>query len=300
MRLAELAPRAEQLTAERIPFVEAIVVRAQRPASARPGDAAIVHADGTMEGFVGGVCAETSVRLHSLRVLETGESLLLRLRPDEADADAVEDAREGVVTAHNPCLSGGELEIFLEPCLPLPRLAIAGETPIAGALRDLCPRVGFHVDDVGGDPAAVSAEDAAVVVAAHGRDEESVLTEALRLGVPYVALVASRTRGEAVRESLDVPEELRAQLHTPAGLDIGAVTPAEIALSILAEIVAERHRAPPGAPTQPTPIVATDPVCGMDVAATESSLHLDLEGERHYFCGEQCRERFAAEHAHHE
>jgi len=286
MRLAELAPRAEELTAQRIPFVEAIVVRAQRPASVRPGAAAIVHADGTIEGFVGGACAETSVRLHSLRALETGEATLLQLRPDEAAEDS---AREGVITAHNPCLSGGELEIFLEPCLPLPHMVIAGDAPIAEALRDLAGRVGFH-------PGAELEEGtAAVVVAAHGRDEEELLTAALRQGVPYVALVASPTRGEAVRGSLELPDELRAQLHTPAGLDIGARTPAEIAVSILAEIVAERHRAPAGTPAQPN--VATDPVCGMEVAVTDASLSLEHDGERHYFCSEGCRERFAAEHA---
>ena len=110
MRLADLAPRAKELSDQRMPFVQAVVVRAQRPTSVRPGDAAIVHADGSIEGFVGGACTETSVRLHGLRVLETGEPLLLELRPDEEASDYV---REGVVTAHNPCLSGGELEIFL-------------------------------------------------------------------------------------------------------------------------------------------------------------------------------------------
>jgi xanthine dehydrogenase accessory factor len=299
MRLTEMARLAEKLTGERTPFVQAIVVRAQHPTSVRPGDAAIVRADGSIEGFVGGVCAESSVRLQSLRVLETGEPLLLHLRPDEESEGAEDLARDGVVVAHNPCLSGGELEIFLEPCLPAPRLAVAGQTPIAQALGELAPRVGFDVVDVSGEGAEVDANDAAVVVAAHGRDEEAVLTAALRTGIPYVGLVASETRGAAVRHSLDLPEELRAQLHCPAGLPIGGRTPEEIALSILAQIVAERHRAPAGTPRQPAPAVAIDPVCGMEVAASEASLHLDVDGERRYFCSEHCRERFAAEHTHH-
>ena len=300
MRLGELAPRAEELTAQRIPFVQAIVVRAQRPTSVRPGDAAIVHADGSIEGFVGGVCAETSVRLHSLRVLETGDAQLLQLRPgEESEAGVEDDARQGVVTAHNPCLSGGEMEIFLEPCLPLPLLLIAGNAPIAQALRDLGGRVGFHVADA--EPGATELEEgaAAFVVAEHGRDEEQLLELALRQGVPYVALVASPKRGEGVRASLDVPDELRAQLHSPAGMDIGARRPAEIAVSILAEIIAERHRVPEGAPKQEVaaPAVAVDPVCGMEVAMTADSLYLDLDGQRHWFCCESCRGRFAAEHA---
>lgn len=285
MRLADLAPRAKELSDRRVPFVHAVVVRAQRPTSVRPGDAAIVHADGSIEGFVGGACAETSVRLHGLRVLETGEPLVLELRPDEETSD---DVREGVVTAHNPCLSGGELEIFLEPCLPAASMLIAGHGLIAEALADLAGRVGFHVTSPDLAP-----DTAAVVVAAHGRDEEELLAEALRQGVPYVALVASPKRGNAVRTSLELPEELRRQLHSPAGLDIGARTPAEIAVSIVAEILAERQRVP-AHPVTAAPATAIDPVCGMEVAVTDAAISLERDGEHVYFCSEGCRERYGA------
>ena len=285
MRLADLAPRAKELSDRRVPFVHAVVVRAQRPTSVRPGDAAIVHADGSIEGFVGGACAETSVRLHGLRVLETGEPLVLELRPDE---EASDDVREGVVTAHNPCLSGGELEIFLEPCLPAASMLIAGHGPIAEALADLAGRVGFDVTSP-----ELAPDTAAVVVAAHGRDEEELLAEALRQGVPYVALVASPKRGNAVRASLELPEELRRQLHSPAGLDIGARTPAEIAVSIVAEILAERQRVP-AHPVTAAPATAIDPVCGMEVAVTDAAISLERDGEHVYFCSEGCRERYGA------
>jgi xanthine dehydrogenase accessory factor len=285
MRLADLAPRAKELSDRRVPFVHAVVVRAQRPTSVRPGDAAIVHADGSIEGFVGGACAETSVRLHGLRVLETGEPLVLELRPDE---EASDDVREGVVTAHNPCLSGGELEIFLEPCLPAASMLIAGHGPIAEALADLAGRVGFHVTSP-----ELAPDTAAVVVAAHGRDEEELLAEALRQGVPYVALVASPKRGNAVRASLELPEELRRQLHSPAGLDIGARTPAEIAVSIVAEILAERQRVP-AHPVTAAPATAIDPVCGMEVAVTDAAISLERDGEHVYFCIDGCRERYGA------
>jgi xanthine dehydrogenase accessory factor len=285
MRLADLAPRAKELSDRRVPFVHAVVVRAQRPTSVRPGDAAIVHADGSIEGFVGGACAETSVRLHGLRVLETGEPLVLELRPDE---EASDDVREGVVTAHNPCLSGGELEIFLEPCLPAASMLIAGHGPIAEALADLAGRVGFHVTSP-----ELAPDTAAVVVAAHGRDEEELLAEALRQGVPYVALVASPKRGNAVRASLELPEELRRQLHSPAGLDIGARTPAEVAVSIVAEILAERQRVP-AHPVTAAPATAIDPVCGMEVAVTDAAISLERDGEHVYFCSDGCRERYGA------
>ena len=229
-----LAGRAAALEAERVPYVCATVVRAGRPASVQPGASALVLGDGTIEGFVGGHCAEPSVRLHALHVLETGEPLLLRIEPGDGEGDAI----DGAVTVHNPCISGGALEIFLEPHLPAPRLRVIGDTPVALALAELGRALGY---DVAGGDDEPSADDAALIVASHGRDEEHALATALDVGVPYVGLVASRKRGQAVVSALEVSDDDRARVHTPAGLDIGARTPEEIALSILAELVATRR-----------------------------------------------------------
>jgi xanthine dehydrogenase accessory factor len=224
------------------------------------------------------------------------------------------------VTVKNPCLSGGALEVFLEPHLPAPTMRVVGSAPIAIALAELAGRVGYAVESGQADLARPAPDDAAVVVASHGHDEERVLTEALRAGVPYVALVASEVRGGAVRESLDVSEEERARLHTPAGLEIGAETPEEIALAILAEIVSLRPEGEAGqvprpratgleaTPTdppepvraEPAPVVlstetAIDPVCGMEVAVSEASIHLERNGELHYFCSEGCRDTFSTQ-----
>jgi xanthine dehydrogenase accessory factor len=283
----DLVQEMEQLLADRVPFVTATVVRAAKPTSVRPGDAAIVLADGTIDGFVGGVCAQASVRLHAARVLETGEAVLLRLLPgtgDDAEAD-------GVVVAHNPCLSGGSLEIFLDPHLAAPRVLIVGETPIARALEDVARAAGYAVGRGGEiDP---QPSDAALIVASHGDDEEvPALTAALEAGVGYVGLVASTKRGLAVLESLAIDEALRAQVHTPAGLDIGARAPADIAISILAQMVAERTTHAPAE----APATAVDPVCGMQVIASESTPNLCIGGERIYFCCEGCRSTYAAEH----
>jgi xanthine dehydrogenase accessory factor len=319
----ELAELAEgELIARGIPFVEATVVRAQSPTSVRAGDAAIVRPDGTIEGFVGGACAEASVRLHALRALSRGEPVLLRILPGEAEGEPGTD--EGAVTVKNPCLSGGALEIFLEPRLPAATLRVAGESPIALALADLGRRLGFAVELDRPADCEPRADDAALVVASHGHEEVRILTAALGRGVPYVGLVASQVRGDAVRESLELPSELRARLHTPAGLEIGARSPEEIALAILAEIVALRRSredgaqgpalvAPaaergedsqrsqtPGAPPEaiePAIEVALDPVCGMEVAVTGASIQLERDGERYYFCSEGCRDSFAAEGA---
>ncbi len=126
------------------PYVEATVVRAQSPTSVRAGDSAKVGADGTIDGFVGGACAEASVRLYALRSLQSGEPVLLRILPSGAEGEpAVED---GAVTVRNPCLSGGALEVFLKPQLPAATLRVVGTTPIAQALADLGRRLGYSVE----------------------------------------------------------------------------------------------------------------------------------------------------------
>jgi xanthine dehydrogenase accessory factor len=282
MKRSEQSQRADELSAAREPFVTAIVVRAQRPSSVTAGDCGIVLRDGTIEGFVGGACAETSVRLHAMRVLETGEPLVLRIVPSSGSSAS----EEGAVTVENPCLSGGALEIYLEPVLPLPRVGVVGETPVALALRSVGSSVGYDVRDVSG-------EDIAVVVASHGRDEEEALEGALLAGVPYVGLVASRKRGAAVLEELRsrgrVSEEDVARVRTPAGLDIGARTAEEIALSILAEIVSVRRAQPVVAS------VAVDPICGMEVSTSEASPHLEHDGRMVWFCGEACKHAFEAD-----
>src|SRR5262245_11962495 len=194
-----LRTTAEQLRSDRRAFVAATVVRAERPTSAKAGDTALVLDDGTLVGFVGGECAETSVRSQALATLETGEPVLLRITPDAAVSEAV--VEPGSVTVHNPCLSGGLLEIFLEPEVP-PRLVIVhGEAPIAGAVRELSAWMGFDTaadNLVGtGDLPAIEGADA-VVVASHGGDEVAVLRAALDAGAPYIGLVASPKRGRAV------------------------------------------------------------------------------------------------------
>src|SRR5262249_20340563 len=127
----------------------------------------------------------------------------------------------------------------------------------------------------------------------HGSDEEVALVRALEAGVGYVGLVASPKRGAAVRAALDIPDALRTELHTPAGLDIGARNPADVAISILAQLVAERTSPPAPVHATPAPAIATDPICGMQVATTDDTPHLDVNGERVYFCCDGCRATYA-------
>jgi xanthine dehydrogenase accessory factor len=304
---ADLRSREEDLRSGRQPFVVATVVRAVRPTSARPGDRALVLPDGTIEGFVGGGCAESSVRLHALRVLATGEPVMLRIIPDEDVAEELAGP-EGLVTVANPCASGGTLEIFLDGSFPPPLVQVHGDGPTARALRDVGGTLGYELRPVApGGP--VLPDAAAVIVASHGRDEERVLAAALAAGVRYVGLVASRRRGAQVLAALNVTgDEARQRVHTPAGLDIGARTAQEIALSIFAQMVAERPRpdsSPAPAPRQGTaaparaaaagdgPQTATDPVCGMTVAVAEATPRLPHDRGVWYFCGPGCRQAFA-------
>jgi xanthine dehydrogenase accessory factor len=291
----ELAGRAEALAAAGTPFVWATVVRAERPTSAKPGDSALVLADGQVDGFVGGDCAESTVRAQALEVLATATPRLVRITPSPEDVGVADD--DGVVTVHNPCLSGGSLEIFLEPSLPLPVVAVFGHAPIATALLRAHRLFGQQVLRIDKPDDPLPSEARAVVVASHGNDEEAVLEAALRAEVPYVALVASRRRGPAVLAALEVDDRLRSQVRTPAGLDIGARTPPEVALSILAEIVAVLHEPGSARQDEPEPVheiteLVRDPVCGMMVAPVDASPHVETPNGVMYFCGTGCRNAY--------
>jgi xanthine dehydrogenase accessory factor len=296
---SSLSERIDELSRSRVPFVRATVVRAQEPSSAHPGDRAIVLADGSIEGFVGGHCAAGSVRTAALAALDSGDGVLLRVLPDTGEAFPETPGASIVV---NPCLSGGALEIYLEPMLPSPVLHLVGASPTAEALATLAPALGFVVqraDDVSGPSGAV-----AVVVSTHGGDEVSAIRRALDAGVGFVGVVCSRTRGAAILDELAPTPDERTRVHPHVGLDIGARNAPEIALSILAAMVRAIRvdgltAAPaPAGSTAVLPRTAVDPVCGMTVAALPGTPSLEHEGETLFFCCEGCRDRFALAHRH--
>jgi xanthine dehydrogenase accessory factor len=284
----ELTRRAQELAEAGEPFATATVVRVQRPTSAKVGNAALVLSDGTIEGFVGGDCAEESVRTYALQAIEAAEPMLLRIVPFGGEEE------RGVVTVQNPCLSGGMIEVFLEPVVGAPRVFVEGDMPIAHALTRLGPQVGLEMVGVVGGDFEPGPRDLALVVAGHGREELPALRTGLEAGLPYVGLVASRRRGQGVIGELrsdGVPDELLARIDTPAGLDIGARTPEEIAVSILGRIIEVRRAAR-------TAATAVDPICGMTVTVTAETLRLEHDGETVHFCGEGCRRAFVAAHEH--
>jgi xanthine dehydrogenase accessory factor len=283
----DLLERAAELRRRGQPFVLATVVRAIRPASAKPGDRALLYGEGRPDGWVGGGCVHTSIEREAALALADGQPRLVRLSPSPRDED-------GVVSYPMTCHSGGTLEIYLEPVLPVPELVILGESPVAEALATLGAPLGFRVRSSLED---ITTSDAWVVAAAMSSDEDHpVVRAALSRGVAYVAMVASRRRTAVFLEELraeGVSSEVLTAFKAPAGLDIGAATPPEIALSILAEIVQRRRSRRVAASVPPPPReVAIDPICGMEVDIASARWTADKDGQTYYFCAPGCRKAF--------
>jgi xanthine dehydrogenase accessory factor len=326
--------RATELDAEGRSFAVATVVAVRRPTSARPGASGIVHPDGTIEGWVGGSCAQPVVIREALRAIADGQPRLLRLSKEGPGEGRRAD---GIIELVMTCHSGGTLEIYVEPHLPAPLLWVVGTTPIAGALATLGAAAGWRVTviDPVAEPASfpgaervhVSADirslDPAaspfIVVASQGIWDEEAVGLSLTREASYVGLIASPTRAAVVREWLreetTVGDERIAALRAPAGLDLGAETAEEIALSILAELVQVRRGradfvASPGPATtaggipdrvdlEPVidDIVLLDPVCGMTVERAQARHLAEHDGLVYAFCTIGCRTRFIREPA---
>lgn len=295
IKTPDMTERLTELERHRAPFVHATVVRAQAPSAAQPGDQAVIHTDGDIEGFVGGHCAAAAVRDTALDALENDRSVLLRILPDTT-ADF--PTTPGAVVVVNQCLSGGALEIFLEPRLPPDVIHISGQTPIADSVAFFAEHVGFAVLRDDDEPSGALA----AIVSIQGGDEPRAIERAITAGIPYIGLVASQKRGQDMIESMGLPARDKQSVHTPAGLPIGGRTPQEIALSILAEIVQENRSgklkaSPSRASVQiPPASTAIDPVCGMTVAISSETPHLALDGQDYWFCCVACRDRYAEEH----
>ncbi len=263
--------RAAELSARGEAFAVATVVRVERPTSSRPGDRAIIHADGHLEGWVGGSCSQPTVVLEALAALRDGEARLVAVTPDEDFP-----ARAGMAVHAMTCVSGGAVEVFVEPVLPSPQLVVCGASPVAVALVAIGAASGFEVVAIDPDatrerfPAAghvlqsiealpgtplAFRRERHVIVSTHGTWDEAAIEGALRLGAATVGLVASRRRHESTMVELagmGVATEALATVRCRPGLDLGARTPGEVALGIVAEIVATRRGAIPHPPA-PSP-----------------------------------------------
>jgi xanthine dehydrogenase accessory factor len=318
-RLAELERSGQA-------FALATVVGRRAPVSATLGDRAIVFADGRMEGYVGGACARDIVLTWALGALRRGRSQLLSIRPGFATERAAgEDGIDRVVVPMG-CASEGAIEIYIEPHLPRRRLIVVGFTPVAEAVARVGASLDYRVtrfvlakevaqlkaepeveifalDELGSflEREGSDAARIAAVVASQGHYDESALERLLAIPLGYLGVLASRKRMDALRGSLTqsgVGLERLLQIRNPIGLDIGAQGPAEIALSILAEIVSLAPREAeveenPAATAGPETVV--DPICGMRVEPGGESPKLEHAGVTYYFCCDGCLRRFASE-----
>ncbi len=319
--------RVAALQREGQSFAVATVVGRRAPVSAHLGDRAIVFANGRMEGFVGGACSREIVRRHALESLGARHPRLVSIGPDASQAVESTAERVGVVMT---CASEGAVDVYVEPFVQARLLVVVGATPVADALARLARSMDYQVTrvvspgeerDIEAEAAALGVRvatldaleailgegpaDGAVVVASQGHYDDEALEVGLKSRVPYVGLVASRKRGSTVRALLEERGVPRlATLRNPAGLDLGARTAPEVALSILAEIV---QTLPSGTPlvTSPAsaaiadpeaapaaPASAVDPVCGMQVDVATARHTAEVDGVVYYFCCANCRSRF--------
>jgi len=323
-----LFEKASRLKKQGRPFAIATVVRAESPTSAKPGAKAIVYPDGTIEGWIGGGCAQPAVINTAKLTLADGMARLIRVSPTQETA-----SEEGIIDFGMTCHSGGTLDIFIEAILSRPTLLIIGASPAAQCLSRLASQVGFEISAAFPGAHSEMFPDAAqifdglnvdfpsppqfVVVSTQGKRDEPGLEAALSTGAGYIAFIASTRKAEKCRTYLKEqghdPTRVD-RIHSPVGIEIGAVTPEEIALSVLAALVKSRRekgsapRAEPavatvaglqadrhdsgkkvGIESQPT---ALDPICGMSVEIATSAFHYGYGGQTYYFCCAGCLHLF--------
>ena len=309
--------RAEILRRDAEPYVMVLVVRCESPTSAKPGARGVVDREGVITGWIGGGCAQPIVIEESRRALREGTPRLVRITPEAGQAEV-----NGLVTYEMVCHSGGTMDIFIEPVLPPPQLVILGRSPVARTLSRIAAALQYEV--IVHAPLA-SAEDfpdagrveqtldlstverpgqSFVVVSTQGEDDEGGMAAALRLNTPYLAFVASGKKWQAVSQFLEGQGFTKAQLarvKVPAGIEINAKDPEEIALSVMAQVVSERRSgaypasaAREGQESDPGPaaLQAIDPICNMTVEIATAQYSSDYHEQRVYFCGAGCKQKF--------
>ncbi len=265
-RATDMLDLVSSLRSKGEPFALATVVRTVAATAAKAGAKAIIFADGSIgAGWIGGGCARGSVINAARAAIADGKARLVSIQPpDFLEAGGVKagETRDGVRFARNMCPSRGSMDVFVEPVLPRPQLVLYGSSPVAAAIADLAQRIGFMVVLCAppAEQGAIAEADRRIeghalpvtepaerflVVSTQGQGDDEALRAALSVDAEYVAFVGSRPKAEALKAEMlenGVDPKRVARLRSPAGLDIGAIGPEEIALSILAEVVAVRRK----------------------------------------------------------
>lgn len=311
--------KAAELVAQKQAFALATVVRVLPPTSGKPGDKAIILPDGKLLGWIGGGCAQPVVAKEALKALAEGKPRLVRITPSP------DDPEQGIVDYTMTCHSGGAMEIYIEPVLPKPHLLILGRSPVAQTLALLGKTIGYEVEVVVseetnerfGDAQLVQSADYSlqqvnlrpdtfIVVSTQGESDEEALENALRTNASYVAFVASKTKAGKVFEyiqSRGISAEKLGSVRSPAGLDIHAQSPQEIAVGILAQIIQVRAETTKSNAQKPAalslPVLnkaeAKDPICGMSVDTVSAKYRSEYSGHAYFFCCAGCKQSFERE-----
>jgi xanthine dehydrogenase accessory factor len=327
MNPRDVFERAAELERARTPFALATVVGRDAPVSAHLGDRAIVLSDGRMRGFVGGSCARDIVRRQAVEAIAKRSARLVQIRSAQSGGFRPDERTDAIVVPMS-CASEGSVDVYIEPHLPARTLLVVGMTPVADALsrfgsllegyrvlrvvegdelQDLRTEQLASALELGALPEFLAAMEPAdraalvAVVASQGHYDEASLEALLAGDSPaYVGLLASRKRAAnvfGILQGRGVSRESLATVHNPAGLDIGARQPAEVAVSILAEII-EAAAAPQAAtPYEPPHELAVDLVCGMDVEPARSAASAQYAGRLFYFCSAHCKATFQSDPA---
>jgi xanthine dehydrogenase accessory factor len=310
----EFLSRAGALRSQDRPFATAIVVSYQPPVSGKPGDKAIIEADGSVWGWIGGGCVQPLVIREALQAIEDGIPRLVRIAPSPTS-----ESEERTINYTMTCHGGGALDIYIEPVLPKPQILIIGRSPVAQTLCKLGKAVGYRITVVSGGvnqenfpEADIRAEElnlqhlqitpeTYVVVSTQGEQDEEALEQASRTNASYISFVASEVKAQKVLAFLvekGIPRDRLSRIRSPAGLHLGGLSPQEIAVSILAEIVQIRKTR--NAPVEQEEIAgvrlgqseAKDPVCGMPVDESETKYVSDYRGKAYFFCCAGCKQAF--------
>ncbi len=291
----------------------AVVVRREAPTSGKPGDKAIITQDGNVKGWIGGGCTKGIVIKEALAAIKEQTPRLVRIHPSDNLAD-----QEGVKNYKMTCMSGGSVDVYIEPIMPVSKLRIFGRSHIAVALCNIATAAGFEVNvvtDLAEDEMFTSAKSVQplkgfeskpapgeyTVVCTQGENDANSLLAAVQMNPRYLAFVASRKKANSILMGLkrqDVPHEQLVKIKTPAGIDINAKTPEEVAISILAEIIREKRNGESSSNNimQEEKELQEDlyinPVCKIPVQKSTAKYILEYEGEKVYFCCDGCKESF--------
>lgn len=303
-------------------YAVAIIVRRKIPSSGKPGDKAIITADGHIHGWIGGGCTRGIVLKEALLSIKERKPRFVSISPSKT-AGTDEHTKIYAMT----CQSGGEVEVYIEPVLPKPQLVIFGTSHIAKSLAKVAKAIDYQVDivmsfaDKNVFPEAdsiVSIKEldlsqirpsAYLVVCTQGEGDAVALQKALSIGSSYLSFVASRKKAQAIYteiRGMGATFDQLKTIKTPAGIDIGAKEAGEVAISIIAEIIKHRKQADDASTsTQEKKDVIVlknddffiNPVCNIPVQKSTAKHIINYKEKDYYFCCDGCKVSFDKEPA---